>query len=188
MKEIQIVLVFETSRLKRTDDAYYLWMLKNYFFKEMSCGNNSGLRIIFHFAYMDGKTNYRNKRKQDSALKQINDYKRGYSGKTYVVYCFDVDTKTAADLSFYKEAALWCKESGFLVSMAFPEIEDVFGYGRDKGDKVCRMRLFARNYPKKNDIEKENLFVPLSSEPIALTSGQTTFCSVIKAIVDEAIF
>ena len=184
MKEVQIVLVFETSRLKRTDDAYYLWMLKTYFPKEVAKCSGASVGILLNYAYMDGKTNY----KKRATLNQIRDYKNGYSGKTYVVYCFDVDTKTAADLAFYKEAALWCKESGFLVSMAFPEIENIFGYGRDKGDKVCRMRLFARNYPKKNDIEKENVFVSSSLEPIALTSGQTTFCSVIKAIVDEAKF
>ncbi|MBP5091012.1 MAG: hypothetical protein J6328_00415 [Bacilli bacterium] len=178
--EIQVVLVFETSKLKRTDDAYYQWMLKNYFPNEMGHGNGCGLQILFHYAYMSGKTNYKHR----ETLKQINSYVKGYSGKTFVVYCFDIDTKTKSDKEFIEGVSSWCEKSGYYVSLALPEIEAVFGYGADKGDKVCRMRLFAKRYPRKDSISKKNLFMPCSLDPDALSYGQTNFCSIIESIVD----
>lgn len=181
MQEIQVVLVFETSRLKRTDDAYYQWMLKTHFHKEMSRQGNCGLRILFNYVYMDGKTNY----KKRSLLSDIKGYQRGYSGKTYVVYCFDIDTKTNDDKKFLAEVKSFCKANNYRVSFAYPEIEVCFGYGADKGDKVCRARLFAQNYPKKESVKKANIFVPLDLEPSSFGSGQTNFCSIIQSIIDE---
>ena len=131
VEEIQLIMVVESKDTAKTDDAYYAWILKNHYPELISRQGTNGLRIKYDFLYMDGKTNYTSSR----IKRQIQEYKGNYKGKTFVLYCFDLDTKGKEDLLFIQKAKGYAVENNRYISVANDEIETVMKVGHKELNK-----------------------------------------------------
>ena len=179
MKDIQIIIVVETNVVTRSDDVYYSWLLKNYFTNYVSSKGYKGLRIRYKFVYMDGKTNYNSPDVQHDIMIFTKEFVLGAS---YVVYCFDVDTKAKKNQTFIKEVQNYCLTNNYFLSFAYPEIEIPLGVPASLGSKHDRAVHFSKNYPKKSSFPSSNFYVPVGVVP--LTPGLTNFCAVIQEIIN----
>ncbi len=178
MKQIQLLLVVETNVMVKSDDAYYAWILKNYFSGYVSSQGENGLRIRYGFIYMDGKTNYDSARVKREIASARENFKR--SGETRVVYCFDVDNTTRKNADFLERVIRFCKANGYCLSVAFREIEEVLDIP-SLGSKHDRVLLFRQKYPRKNDFPSDRFFIALPE--VTKKRGQTNFGLIIQLLI-----
>ena len=180
MIEIQILLVVETNPVVKSDDAYYSWIMKNFYSGYVSSCGFENIRITFTFVYMDGKTNY-----DSGYVKKDIDYATSvFSGnKAFVIYCLDMDNKSLENCKFINRVEDYCKRYGYFLSIAYKEIEDVLEapLGSSKSQRV---RLFARQYPGKDSFPKKRFCVSIDN--LTCCIGQTNFCSVVDEIIEKA--
>ena len=181
MIEILVILVVETDEIVASDDAYYGWILKNFFTEYVVSSPHSDLKIIYKFVHMSGKTNFRKKNIENEIKTEINCFK---SKKAYVIYCFDVDNGTIKNNDFISEAKAYCEEKGYFISLANKEIEDVLNVPNPKSTKHERVKLFSKKYPKKSDYDHHVFYVPIES--VSTSPGQTNFGLVIQEIINLA--
>lgn len=179
MKDIQVLFVVETNEFVKSDDAYYIWILKNYFNEYLLPSGHNGLRIRYDFIYMSGKTNYCKKEVKSPIGNEIKAFK---PNKTYVVYCFDVDNNTITNKTFLKEVKDYCNSNDYLISLANREIEEVLNVPNPNTSKHDRVIQFRKKHPKKAEYDSNIFFVPL--EHVCEKRGQTNFGLVIKDIID----
>lgn len=178
MKDIQVLLVVETNSLVRSDDAYYSWILKNFFTKYISSSGQDGLRIRYKFIYMDGKTNYNSPSVKHDILIAINEFQS--IGTTQVVYCFDIDNKTKKNTNFISTIEGYCLTNNYYLSIAYREIEDVLNVP-EGGSKHDRVILFGQHHPKKSAFDKGRFFTEY--QDVTKKQGQTNFGLVINSII-----
>ena len=180
MKEIQLILVVETNASTRSDDAYYSWLMKNFFQEYVSSVDCKNLRILYKFVYMDGKTNFDSSEVQHDIMIYRKEF---VFGESVVVYCFDVDTKTKKDNKFIKKVTNYCLKNDYYLSLAHPEIEASLNIPASIGSKHDRAVYFSKHYPKKTAFNSKNFFVPMGTIPS--TAGSTSFCAVIQEIINH---
>ena len=179
MRDVLVVLVVETTETVKSDDAYYGWILKNFFANYVSSNGFNNLRIKYRFVYMSGKTNYQNENVQKDLKREIDDFK---PNKAYVVYCFDIDNKTIKNKEFLNGVEQYCLSNNYLISLAYKEIEDVLNVPNPKETKHNRVKLFRKKYPKKDAFDIRSFFALYKN--VASKVGQTNFGLVIQHVID----
>ena len=179
VKEIQILFVVETNNVVKSDSAYIVWLLKKSFDDYIVPGRSDELFIHYDFVFMDGRQNYKKRSvKNDIKSKTALFYKK----KTHVVYCVDVDSQTIGDLQEIGEIRRYCEENGYHLVISYREIEDVVK-APSGSSKHNRVKLFLKNYPKKEYVDERCLCVPY--EQVIGRVGTTNFNDVIRMIIDE---
>jgi hypothetical protein len=158
MKDILLILVVETEPTVKSDDAYYIWILKNFFGAYLRSQGFNDIRIRYRFIYMCGKTNYND----EEVITDIKTEKAIFSGDgSFVVYCFDVDNGTIKNANFINDVTNFCQSNGFPISFANKEIEDVLQVGHKDLSKKERVKIFAKNYPSLSKFNKSAFFTPI---------------------------
>ena len=180
MKEAQILFVVETNPYTQSDNAYYSWILKNYFGSYFSPNGQNGIRFLYEYIYMDGKTNYRSSpvRREISTRKGM--FVR--TGRTHVAYCFDVDNNTLPNRDFLFNAEAYCAENGYSLSLAHPEIERVMRIDKGK-TKIEKVMLFRKANPKKNEFDRKAFFTP--KEEVLSHVGTTNYGLVVQNVIES---
>lgn len=178
MKEVQLLFVVETNQAAKTDDAYYLWILHNYFQRYISSKGLSGVKFYINFVYMDGKTNYNSK----YATTQITNYKSEFVlGPTEVIYCFDIDNYGNKNRQFINTVKQYCASNNYYISFAHPEIENVFNItGSDS--KVEKVKRFRKKMPKKTSISQNKFFCSNNNK---MPKGYTCFGTVVQNVLNK---
>lgn len=180
-KFIQIIFVVETNKITKSDNAYITWLLKKSFSTYIDEDKSSDLFIYYEFVYMDGKPNYQ----KTSVRTDIKSYISTFPyGKTYVVYCVDIDTQGKDDKELIDKIYEYTKDNDYYLVASYKEIEDVLKVNV-AGSKSERVKYFLKHYPKSNSIDEKSLVIPY--ENIRGNIGKTNFNLVIADIIKHAI-
>lgn len=174
----QLVLVVETNDVKKTDDRYYSWILRNFFEKYVKPDVENNLKIVFHFVHIDGWGNYNKKMTND----QIRSYQRSFcSGPTFVLFCMDHDNRKKETAKRIQAIVEHCTSKGYFLSVAYPEIENVVFPNRGGRNKAEASAYFASHQPKRDSVTQANLFA--DSKSVLEKPGRTTFGTVVAEII-----
>ena len=179
-KFIQLLFVVETNKIVRSDNAYIVWLLQKSFAKYINEDQCNDIFITYDFVYMDGKTKYKAKRVIDDIRCGIKTFT---FGKTYVVYCLDVDTTGKENKSLIDEIHEYTKANNYYLIISYPEIEDVMKI-KIRGSKSDKVKYFLAHYPKKDFIGISSLTCPM--EKVFGNIGSTNFNLVIEEIINLA--
>ena len=180
MVEIQVLLVVETDKASKTDDAYYSYLLRVFFGQYLSLRGSPSVLIQYHFVYMGGAGNHHSPKVQS----EIKGYRSLFKkGPTFVVYCFDVDRLGLKDIAAIREVVSTCKAEGSFVSLTNPEIETLFQLENAKNRVWCA-RHFTQHNPKKEKLKWD--WLSASGGEVLQSRMRTNFCKVIQTIIDGA--
>lgn len=180
IKELKVYFVVETDAATKTDDAYYTWILKNFYPEITSAKGLNGIRLSFDFIHMNGKMNYRS-RKIDEKIKS---FKRMRKENIYFVFCFDLDSTSNQDKNFLKNVDAFCRERDYFLIMSYREIESVLKVKHKTLSKSDRVKEFNRKQPKKDTINVRDLRVKISD--LGKIDGESNICLVIDELCKKA--
>lgn len=130
-----IILCVESNKRSRTDYIYIDAAIKKFL--------KSNNKIIYRPVFLDNKYNYNDK----SKIKEINQLKKSFCGKTKVVYCIDVDeydTKPE-DKEFLDRIKKHCDDNNYDFVFFSKDVEDVFwGNQVHDSEKVKKAAEFTK--------------------------------------------
>lgn len=112
----QILLCVETQKKARTDYQYIAETIRRFY--------KDDRKISYKPIFLDSKTKY----KDNAKLKEINRYRKGFSGDTKVIYFIDYDDSdiSSQTLKLFNEIKTFCKNNEYDFVFFVKDVEDVF--------------------------------------------------------------
>ena len=139
----QILMCVETNKQSDTDSVYISCTISHYY--------EESRKISRKIVHLGSKTKYRDRKIE----KEINMYKQGFPGETYVIYCIDTDEYAVKpeDKNLLEEIQEYCSQQDYDLILFNKDIEDVFwGEQCPNTEKVKKAKQFRMN----NVIESVN--------------------------------
>ena len=129
----QILMCVETNKQSDTDSVYIFCTISHYY--------EESRKISRKIVHLGSKTKYRDGKIQ----KEINRFKKGFPGETYVIYFIDTDEYAAKpeDKKLLEEIQEYCSQQEYDLILFDKDIEDVFwGEQCPNTEKVKKARQF----------------------------------------------
>lgn len=136
----QLIFVVETNKKCNSDWIYLKDTIEHFYSYERT-------QVKLSPVYMDGKGNYRTKKKEvQLKIKQYSATSK--ENHSTVIYCFDCDEydNNSDDLTFLKEAQKFCKNENYQLAWFCKDIEQVYlGKRINKIQKKSEAEKFKKN-------------------------------------------
>ena len=119
---VQLIFVVETNKKCNSDWIYIKDTIEHFY-------NYDRTQLKLSAVYMDGKGNYRSKKKEREINSLISQYSiTSKNNCSMVLYCFDCDDydSNVADLNFLEEVRQYCRKQCYEFIWFCKDVEEVY--------------------------------------------------------------